>query len=75
VGAFLRHIGTAAHSKTEWSTRFGFFLTLYYFAMWNISFGLSSAYALLPMMMYFASRTRSELLPQQWVRRLRVRTT
>jgi O-antigen ligase len=61
VGLFLRHLASAARSTTSWSMQFAFFLTLYYFAMWNISFGLSSAYAVLPMMIYFASRTRIEV--------------
>ncbi len=63
VTLFLRHLSAAARSRTEWSTQIAFFLTLYYLAMWNISFALSSAYAVLPMLVYFASRTRSELAP------------
>ena len=61
VALFVRHVGATAGSSAHWSTQFAFFLTLYYLAMWNISFGLSSAYAVLPMMLYFASRTRFEL--------------
>jgi hypothetical protein len=60
TGWFLRRFGAIARDRVDLGAKCMFLLTVYYFLVWNISFDLASAYALLPMMIFFAALSGSE---------------
>ncbi len=60
TGLFLRRFVALAREQVALGPQSMFLLTVYYFLVWNASFDLASAYALLPMMIFFAALSRGE---------------
>lgn len=58
VMLFARHIFAASRDDVDLAVKCLFWLTAYQLLIWNVSFELSSAYALLPMMFLLASLDR-----------------
>ncbi len=62
TGLFFRRFVAMSRDRVDLGAKCMFLLTVYYFLVWNASFDLASTYALLPMMIYFASLGRGEFM-------------